>query len=454
MALVVMLAVIANIVLPKQYTASAAVLIDVKSPDPIAGVILPGMMAPGYIATQVDIIKSERVARSAAKFLKLSDNVTLRQQWQDQTKGQGSFDSWLSEVLLKNLDVRPSRESSVISIAYTAADPHFAAALANAFVESYIQTTLELRTEPAKQYRRLFDEQAKLARVRLEAAQARLTAYQRESGLLATDERLDVENARLAELSSQLVSLQTLSAESSGRKQLAGANSAEVLNNGVVAALKADLSRSEAKLKELGARYGAAHPQVVELQASVNELRTKIDAEIVRVTSSAGVTNSIAQYREAQIRQALEAQRAKVLKLKEQRSEAAVLIRDVEAAQRDHEAITARFNLTSIESQSNQTNVSIVRHATPPSSYSSPKTLLNLVIAVFIGSMLSIGAALFFELLDRRMRSEDDVVAVLRLPMLGAIPNARKEDGLALAAIRSHPHLAKRALPELMAPKT
>ena len=52
-----------SLVLPKQYTATSAVVVDVKSPDPIAGMMLPALIMPGYMATQVDIINSDRVAQ-------------------------------------------------------------------------------------------------------------------------------------------------------------------------------------------------------------------------------------------------------------------------------------------------------------------------------------------------------------------------------------------------------
>ena len=41
----------------------------------------------------------------------------------------------------------------------------------------------------------------------------------------------------------------------------------EVLNNPVVASLQGEMARAEAKLQELNARYGEAHPQVVEAKA-------------------------------------------------------------------------------------------------------------------------------------------------------------------------------------------
>ena len=62
-----------SLALPKQYTAEASVVVDVKSPDPIAGMVLPGMMAPSYMGTQIEVIQSERVARKVIAALRLDE---------------------------------------------------------------------------------------------------------------------------------------------------------------------------------------------------------------------------------------------------------------------------------------------------------------------------------------------------------------------------------------------
>ena len=65
---------VVNLVWPKSYTSTVAVLVDVKSPDPIAGIIYPGMSSPAYMATQVDMILSDRVSQQVVRTLKLSDS--------------------------------------------------------------------------------------------------------------------------------------------------------------------------------------------------------------------------------------------------------------------------------------------------------------------------------------------------------------------------------------------
>lgn len=409
---------------PKKYTATASVVIDAK-PDPVTAMMYPGMMSPGFLATQVDVIQSERVALRVVRNLKLAENPQVVAQWREEAEGQGTVEGWLAGSFSQNMDVKPSRESNVISISYKAADPRFAAGLANAFVQAYIDTTLDMRVDPAKQYTAFFDGRAKEAREALEKAQSRMSAFQREKGIIASDERLDVENARLNELSSQLVALQAISAES-GSRQVQAATSAdrmqEVLSNSLVSGLKADLSRQDARLQEMNARLGEAHPQVIELKANIAELRTRLNEETKRVTGSVTVTNTINRSRESQVKASLDAQRGKVLQLKAVRDEGSVLIRDIESAQRAYDTVVARLNQASLESQANQSNVNFLTQATPPLMPSSPKILLNILLAVGVGTFLALLAALVRELLDRRVRSLEDAASAVGLPVIGIMP--------------------------------
>ncbi len=435
-ALLVFLLVVAttvgvSMVLPKQYDAAASVVIDVK-PDPVSAMGFPSMAMPGFMATQVDILTSDRVALKVIRDLKLLDNPQLREQWQTDGEGKGTIEQWLISLLKRYLDVKPSRESNVIQILYRSPDPRFAAGLANAFANAYIATTLELRVGPAKQFSAFFVAQSKDAREALERAQEKLSAFQRDKGIIAADERLDVENARLAELSSQLVQIQAIAAESASRQQQAqgaqGDRMQEVLNNPLIGGLKADLTRNEARLQELNSKFGENHPQVMEAKANIAELRTRIDAEIRRVTGGVTVTSTINRSREVQVRRELDNQRSKLLQLKAVRDTGQVLVREVENAQRSYDSVMARLNQTAMEAQANQSYANLLTSAQPPSEHASPKLVLNIILALFVGTLLALATALWLELSNRRIRAPDDVVAALGLPVLGTLPkpNAKR----------------------------
>jgi chain length determinant protein EpsF len=414
-----------NLMLPKQYKAIASVVVDSK-PDPVSAMVYGTSVLPGFMATQVDIIQSDRVAQRVVRNLKLNENQQLRRQWQDETNGEGSIESWLATVFQRNMEVVPSRESSVISVSYKAPDARFAAALANAFVQAYVDTTLELRVDPARQYSTFFDARAKEAREALETAQSKLSTFQKEKGIIASDERLDIENSRLNELSSQLTAIQSMAAESASRQVQAqgaqGDRMQEVLNNSLIVGMKSDITRGEARLQELSTRYGENHPQVQETKANLNELRSRLEIETRKVTGGVGLSNTITRQREADVRNSLEAQRAKVLKLKAVRDEGLVMMRDVDNAQRSYDAVQQRYTQTSLESQTKQSNVNLLTAAVPPLTPASPRVLLNTLLAALAGVVLGAGLALFLELRDRRVRNIDDLAAALGLPVIVTLP--------------------------------
>lgn len=425
-ALVVVTTVAVSLMLPKQYLGTASVVIDIK-PDPVSATMFPGLATPGFIATQTDILLSERVALKVIRDLKLMDNPAIREQWQTDAKGEGTFEQYLIRFLQKYLDVKPSLQSNVITIDYKSASPQFAAGLANAFAQAYIATTLELRADPAKQFNSFFQAQTKEARDSLERSQQRLSAFQQDKGIIVTNERLDVEAARLAELSSQFTQSQGISAESSSRQAQARGDQSdrlqEVLNNPLISGLKADLTRNEAKLQELTQRLGDKHPQVLEARANIAELRSKIDLETRRVTSGVAVSNNINKAREGQVGAALNAQRNKMLEMKAVLDEGLVLQREVENAQRVYDGLVARLNQSALEAQNTQSYASVLTVAQPPVEHSSPKMVLNTLLAIFLGGLLAVGVALLMEMTDRRVRNPEDAVAALGLPVLGSLPS-------------------------------
>ena len=424
-----------SLMLEKQYTAEASVLVDVKGGEPLPGSGVPVQFLPGYMATQIDIINSERVARRVVERLKLDQSAVAREQWLADTEGVGDIRVWLADLLKRKLEVRPSRDSTVVHIGFTGTDPAFAAVVANAFAASYIDVNLELKVEPARQYAQWFDERTASLREKLEAAQSRLSAFQREKGIVATDERLDVENARLSELSSQLVAVQAQRVDSHSRQAQTGSAETlpEVMQNGLIQGLKAELARQEATRQQLAGRLGRNHPELARADAEIASLRDRIAAEVRRVASSIGTTSRVNDRRESEIQASLDAQKQRVLELKGQRDQIAVLQRDVENAQRTYDMVTQRLAQTSLESQNQQTNVVVLTPAVAPIEHSRPRTLLNAIVATFLGLLVGISSALLRELADQRVRGVADLADTLDMPVLGVIP-ARAGRNARLAA--------------------
>lgn len=426
----VLTTLVVSLIMPKSYKATTTLVLNYKATDPVSGMTLPAQLMPGYMATQVDIITSRNVALKVVNMLGLARNPAAIEEFRDATDGKGDIREWLADALSRKLDVQPSRESSVINVNYEGKDPEFAAALANAFSDAYMQTNLQLKIEPSKRAAEWFNDQIKSLRDDLAKAQDKLTAYQREHGIVSLDERMDVENARLAELSSQLVTAQAQSYDTSSRqKQISSGKrldeNPDIISNPLIQNMKAEISRAEAKLAELGQRLRPNHPQYQAAQAEVNGLRQKLEAELKTASSSLGSAASISQQRESSIRSALAAQKTRVLDISRQRDELSILQRDVASAQKVLEMAMQRFSQTNMEGQANQSEVAVLNPATPPLEPSKPKIFLNLLVSIFLGAMLAVGCALLAEMLDRRVRAPEDISVGLSLPVLGVIAAAK-----------------------------
>jgi polysaccharide biosynthesis transport protein len=408
----------------KRYTASASVMLDARSPDQVAGGTPNTSLPGGYMATQMDLIASERVGRAVIRALALDKDTSLRAAWKEAGDGKGDFEAWLSEMLQKGLAVRPAPVSNVVTVAYTSDDAADAAAMANAYVKAYIDTSLELRMDRLRQYSGFFDARAKELRADVERAQEKLSAYQQQNGLLVGDEKVNVEATRLADLGAQLLAAQTANADVTSRVTQAGRQTdqlQEVWQNPAVASLTAEVTREEVRLGEMTSRLGESHPQRIEQEVRLSELRGRLEAEKGRAARNVSFGNSATRARVAQIAAALEAQRAKVLRMQSQREQSVTLQRELDSAQRAFDAMQQRVQLAGIETQNTYTNLSVLKHATVPMAPSSPNLLKNIGASVVLGALLGLGLLLGREQLDRRLRTVDDV-SELKQALLVSLP--------------------------------
>jgi chain length determinant protein EpsF len=388
--------------------------------------------------------------------LQLARLPGLREQFQSETDGAGSIRDWIADLLLDHLDVRPSRESSIIDIRYPSSEPRAAAELANAFAEAYIQTSLELKVDPARRQAGWFEAQTSELRGDLERAQRGLSQYQRANGIVDPQEdRLDVENGRLAELSSQLVAAQRVMYDAETRQQQMNEAVAhdrvdqlpDISGNPMLQSLKADLARSEAKLAETGGRYDINHPQYLSAAAEADSLRKKLLAEVETAKGSIVQSAQIARRQVAQVQQALDQQKAHVLEMSHEREKLAVLTRDVESAKAAYDAGMQRTTNVRLESHINQTEIAILNPAIPPVRPVFPKLPLNAVLSVVLGLMFGVGLALVLEALNRRVRCEDDIIdlaGIAVLADLGRLPHNRERARAATRARRAGGLLRRR----------
>lgn len=445
-------AIAVALIVPKKYVATASLMMDARDEQTMS----PGRLSPReratFLQTQVDLLMSNRIATQVARDLKLAQRPGVREAWEQDTGGLGSIDEWIAEGLRLKLEIDTS-VSSLVLVSFSSDDPKYAAEVANGFAKAYLDTVLQLRTEPTREAAKWFDEQLKTLRSQVVQAQSRLNTYQKQKGILAEDARLDVESTRLAELSTQLMvarnaTYDALSRYKQATEVLESGVSPEaipdVLSNGHLNALKVDLSRVEGRLEQESAILGPNHPQYLRTTAEVQALREKLKSETRKLVAGLGNAVQQSRKREADLQTAIEAQNQRLLNVKDYRIDMAAMSRDIEAAQRSYDAVLTRYMSNKIDATANTTNVMLLSPASEPIKPVHPKVGLIAGLSVVLGLLLAAGIVYVLEMLDRRVRSRYDLESRLAVPSLGRLSKWQPTGGRLLPA----PMRAARALPQ------
>ncbi len=404
--------------LPKRYSSEVTLVFDSK-PDPTN--TNTGWQPGPDIATQLEIIRSERVAERAVKLLELDKDERARELWQTATEGKMPFESFHGGLLQKSMTAEPARASNLVTIAVSTDSPRMAAQAANAIAQAYLDVSVELRVAPARQYAIWFEQQSSVLRADLERAQARLSKFQQERRIVGQDNQVDDELARLNVLTAQLAAAQADRADSSGRLANSGTDSSiDVQSSPVVAGLRSELARAEARLSEISGIVGTNHPQRIGLESQIAELRRQIAAESRRVSGGTAAINRAQAAKVGELQALVEQQRAKVLAMRGSRDEIAVLIKDVENAQRAYESARTRMSELSLQGANQQASARVLSPAVEPLTPRS-KVPAGIAASIIAGLAAGIALAIFFEALDPRVRGIEDLGSVDGVPVIGVL---------------------------------
>lgn len=406
---------------PKQFTAEASLIVEGRM-DPTLGSVSPGLGSASYMATQVDILRSERVASRVVKMLGVERTPSAVAQWREATNAKIPLERYFAGLLQRGLSVEPGRGSSLINLSYSSPDPVFAQAAANAFAQAYMDVSVELRIAPTRQSTAFLEEQSKTLRANLEAAQARLSKFQQDKGIVVSDASFDQENARYQALVSQLSAAQSERVDSNTRLRNSGSLvSPDIQTSSSVQSLRSQLAAAETKLTELSATVGKNHPLRIQADAQIAELKQQIAAESRIVSGGTSTVNRSTGQKIAELQGLVEDQRQKLMTLRADRDQVAVISRDVDTAKRAYDDVMTRLSVFTLSSVDNQANTRLLSAAVEPLDPNRQRVALGILGSIGGGLVIGVLAALGWELLDRRVRDPEDLMVMTSVPVLGVL---------------------------------
>ncbi|HXW04259.1 MAG TPA: polysaccharide biosynthesis tyrosine autokinase [Vicinamibacterales bacterium] len=431
------------------YEARTRLLIESDNPNIVSfkEVIDEQGAKADYYQTQYNILQSRGLARKTLDALNLWESPHFGGGARKGGffgslfgSGSGAATQAANETLaqsraidrfLASLTVSPIRNSRLVDVRFRLSDPDLATQIANALVRNYIEQNLEYRFVASKEASDWLGERLAEHRKEVEQAESALQRYREQHDAIPLEDRENIVVQKLADLNAAVTQAKTERFQKQAvYNQLQSLQSKNgsvdsfpaILSNAYIQQQKAELASLQSQQTQLSEKLGDKHPEIIKIRSAIQLAQLKLDAEISKVVQAVRSEYQAALAKENSLMAALAQQKTEAQAMNRKAIDAGVLERDVQTSKQIYESLLQRAKETGVSTELKTSNIRVVDVAERPRHPVAPRKALNLTLSLFGGCLFAFGLAFFFEYVDSRIKSPDEVKAHLGLACLGMVP--------------------------------
>jgi polysaccharide biosynthesis transport protein len=431
------------------YRSTATLLIEPGKTKvlSIEEVYSKGLTDRDHYYTQVEILKSDELARRVIEKLKLDKHPDYDPRiappgWREtlipaalRPEKKPLTDDDVVKLVVKqfkqDLQVNLIRNSQLAQISFIAHDKGLSATVPNTLAEIFIESDLEARVAMTQKATGWMRERMGELRAKVEAAEKALQDYrERERIVDAKGVSMSGASKQLEELSRSLVEARQKRAEAESAYQQvqqarAGRTSLDtlpaVLRHPLVQKLKELEGEADRKLSDAAKRYGPEHPKMIQARAEAEQARDSTRRQIEVVVAGVAKEYEIARANESAVERALGQSKYDIQSLNRKEFQLAVLEREVQQNRNLYDMFVGRLKETSVGSDFQSTVARLIDPATNPTETYAPRKTQIVLIAFGIALIVAMLMALLLDRLNNTLNSTGDVEHRLGVPVLGVL---------------------------------
>ncbi|NVD44394.1 polysaccharide biosynthesis tyrosine autokinase [Altererythrobacter sp. HHU K3-1] len=454
----VLLGLLISFLMTPQYTATATIEISRETDQVTTFQSVERDVSIGdqeFYQTQYGLLRSATLAERIATQLGLVDDPAFFEMFGALNEENPAFelngDRFVAEgrgerirkagaILLENVAVQPARLSRLVDIAFSSPDPVMSERIANSWATNFIETNLERKVQATAYGREVLQRQLAEYKDRLDESQRQLVNYASQQGIINLPASSSGEGGGVQERSIVVDNLAALNAalseatadriraETRFRQSSVGGSSPEALANDAINSLRQRRAELAAQYENMMVRFEPGYPAAQALQEQISELDRAITVEERRITSSLESGYRQARARENALQSRVNALKDEFLDLRRRSISYNVYQQEVETNQALYDSLLQRFKEIGVAGGVGVNNISVVDAAKVPQEPSSPRLLLNLLLAIVSGLVVGVLAALGLEQLDEAIGDPNELKQQLGLPLLGTVPKVTGTD--------------------------
>jgi len=429
--LVVLTTTAVTFILPETYMSTARIEVGKDNPDIVSLMPQSGNFQgydPYFIQTEFEKIKSQKVLN------RVIDELHLTETWAKRYGTETLKTSEAYKILLGQIDLRQSRNTSLIEIRAFSDVKQEAADIANKIAQVYREFRLKTRRDLSQNGINALNDEYREQKGQVEKQQKLVDEMRIELKISETGDSYSpsmVEQETVRNIERDRLSAQARYAhykkmadefQTKDRKQLRKAIPTAAPDEAMNRYL-GDLAKVEQQYSANINDLGPQHPEIVKLVEMMKTINQQIEDRIDGVI--AGVDLQVAQTKALvdEMQRQLEAAKNDETKKRERYAPYFVAKRNLENQQRILDTIYMRVLAEKVDQNIPKgSSVVIVDEAGPENKPVRPNIPLNISLGVIVGLIMGFGLAFFIEYLDTSVKTIDDVERALQAPVLGVIP--------------------------------
>jgi succinoglycan biosynthesis transport protein ExoP len=437
-----------------QYTSEVGLLIDNSNKKIVDQLSLVSGVADddASILSQVELLKSDRIAQAVVEKLDLSNNKAFMQSRTSglaivlgYVKAAVDFRNWFTsdavenqdqlvrdamERLSNNLDVTRVGRTYVLNVSFTSPDAQLARRIARQYGESYLDDQLNSKYEATRRAGDWLQQRIQELKQKSLDTDLAVQKFRQENELISTQGTL-LSDQQLTQTNAQLIiaqsNLATANARYSSIKTIIDSGNidsavTDSLDNKVVNTLRQKYVEASKLEQDISRRLGPDHIRAQQLRADMGEYQKLMFDELRRIAQSYQVDAQSAQQRVEELNQQLKA----ATSVSVTANSAQVQLRELEREAETYKNLYQNFLQKYQESVQQQsfpvTEARVITPASLPDQPSKPKKMLVMLASAVLGLMAGVGIGAFREYRDRFFRVPEQVREDLDIEPLGMIP--------------------------------
>jgi capsular exopolysaccharide synthesis family protein len=354
----------------------------------------------------------------------------------------------LAKSISAGIEVKPEKNSRIVTVSYMSSDPELAVSVANSVAEAYIEQILDMKMAFSRYTLQWMTKKSDEERAKLSRSERVFQEYVKAKDIVTLENRIAVLPQKLSAIGTQLIKdrsrMNELEALYHKVKGITDLNEAETIllisNEPVLQALRGEILKAEQGIGELSKVYGKRHPKLIRAKEELRALNEKRERETGRVIESIRNEYDLAKTKVEKSEKLLTETKAEALDLNEKFLQYEMLRKEVDASRQLYDALLNKMKEQSLTEHVRNVNIWILEKAQKPERPSKPDIPRNVLLAILIGLFGGIGLAFVVEHLDSTIKSVGEAEAKLGVPILGMVPFLKPSENKIEGILRDDPN--------------